>query len=54
MTLPESNPGDHKAAKPVQDRLAYRLGDLLVRAGMKLKQQTRIGHTLASPMMAGR
>jgi len=43
-----------RPALPLQAKLSYRLGDLLVRVGMKLKHQPQAGHGLMSTGMAGR
>lgn len=43
-------PGDHKTIKPLDMRLSYRLGDLLVRTGLKLKRHACAGYPLTAVM----
>lgn len=48
-------PGDHrKIIKPFKVKFSYRLGDWLIRTGLKLKHQTQAGHALTTSTMAER
>jgi hypothetical protein len=42
----------HVHQSPIRPPLAYRLGERLVRIGLKLQRQTLAGHTLTSTTMA--
>jgi hypothetical protein len=41
-----------KVMKPIRLTFSWRLGDLLIRTGMKLKHQTQAGHALTTSTMA--
>jgi hypothetical protein len=42
-----------KAIRVARPSLSFRLGDLLIRTGMRLKHQTQAGHALTAAARAG-
>jgi hypothetical protein len=52
--LSAAPPASRKETRKAHLSLAFRLGDLLVRAGMRLKHEAVTGHALTSTTMAER
>lgn len=50
LAIPSAAARVHQS--PIRQPLAYRLGERLVRIGLKLQRQTRAGHALTTTTMA--